>query len=523
VKNWIFKDEPSTPPDPKMARKRALLLSSPFALLGIAALVMLLHDELIGGMPRQRAITTLSFIAVCGGLVALITGINAKKMAMQAPAPKSPVRETTDKPWLNREDWASGRIASGSRKSVLLIWIFTLFWNAVSAPVVFLGLPAELHKGNYAILIALLFPIVGVGMIFYAANATLAWRKFGQSIFEMAAVPAALGGTLEGEIQVITRLQPKHGLHLRLSCIRQTTTGGGKNRHTEEKILWQDEKWLGADLPQTDLNATGVPIFFKLPADQPESIVGSGDGIHWRLEASAKLRGPNFHATFDVPVFKLAEPPEVSDDPTARYQMSLDEVRQQIHSKIQVNDLPDGGKEFVFPAARNPGFASAMTVFTLIFGGATVFLIRLHAPILFPIVFAPISLLLAGVAFNLWFCRSRVVVTPERTTVQKSWLGIKKERKFTAADVAGFSAQSGATAGHQAYYDLKIRLGTGGDFAARKAKFIQTGERPPVKFSADNGDSITAASNIADKPEADWLVQQMSAAIKTTEATDPNV
>jgi hypothetical protein len=31
---WIFKDEPSTPPDPRVARKRALLLAAPFALPG---------------------------------------------------------------------------------------------------------------------------------------------------------------------------------------------------------------------------------------------------------------------------------------------------------------------------------------------------------------------------------------------------------------------------------------------------------------------------------------------------------
>jgi len=491
--SWIFKDEPPTPPDPKVARQRAFLLASPFALLGIIALVMFLHDELIGGMPRQKAMATLSFIATCAGFVALIIGINAKKMALATPklgSPnlKSPLPEEIKKPWLNRADWAAGRVASGARKGVLLIWIFTLFWNAISAPVVFIGLPVELHKGNYAILIALLFPIVGVGMIFYALNATLAWRKFGQSIFEMAAIPGALGGTLEGEIQVKIKMQPQHGLHLRLSCIRRTTSGSGKNRSTTEKILWQDEKWLRPDLPQTDLNATGIPIYFKLPGDQPESTPGSGDGIHWKLEASAKLRGPNFHAAFDVPVFKLPETPDISDDPTAQYQMSLDEVRRQIHSKIQVNDLPDGGKEFIFPAARNPGFAFAMTAFTLIFGGATVLLIHLHAPILFPIVFAPISLLFVFVAFNLWFLSSRVVVTPEHVTVQKSLLGIKKERKFTAADVSGFSAQPGATAGHQAYYDLKIRLRT--------------------------GDGFTAASNIGDKPEADWLVQQMSATLK---------
>ena len=225
MKNWIFKEEPSTPPDPKAARTRAVLLSLPFALLGIVALVMFLHDELIGGMPRQKAITTLSFIAVCGGIVALIIGINAKKMAMATAGPKPSAPETPEKPWLKHADWATGRITSGTRKGVLLIWIFALFWNAVSAPVIFIGLPAELHKGNHAILIALLFPIVGIGMIFYALNATLAWRKFGQSIFEMAAIPGALGGTLEGEIEVKTRLQPQHGLHLRLSCIRQTTSG----------------------------------------------------------------------------------------------------------------------------------------------------------------------------------------------------------------------------------------------------------------------------------------------------------
>jgi hypothetical protein len=177
-------------------------------------------------------------------------------------------------------------------------------------------------------------------------------------------------------------LQPQHGLHLRLSCVRRTTTGAsGNNRSTTEKILWQDEKWLRADLPQTDLNATGIPVYFKLPDNLPESTTRAGDGIHWKLEASAKLRGPNFDAAFEVPVFKLPEPPEISDDPTAQYQMSLDEVRKQIHSKIQVNDLPDGGKEFIFPAARNPGFASGATVFWLIWTGVIVaFDFWNHAP-----------------------------------------------------------------------------------------------------------------------------------------------
>jgi len=497
MKNWIFKDEPSSPPDPKAARARAMLLSLPFAIVGILALVFLLHDEVLSGfaMKKQMAMGLLSAAIVCGGLVALIFGISAKKEARKISATEI---DDAGKPWLRRKDWAAGRIVSGTHKSVLLIWIFTLFWNAVSAPVVLIGLPAELHKGNHAILIALLFPIVGIGMIFFALSTTLAWRRFGQSIFEMATIPAALGGTLEGEIQVKTRLLPQLGLHLRLSCIRQTTTGSGKDRHTTERILWQDEKWLRPDLPQTDLNATGIPIYFKLPVDQPESTASSGDGIHWKLEVAATLRGPDFHAAFDVPVFKLAETPGISDDPTARYQMPLDEVRQQIHSKIQVNDLPDGGKEFIFPAARNPGAAAGLTVIWVIWTGIVVAL-AWHwnqVPAIFPLLFGAFDLLITVFAFNLWFLRTRAVVTPDQVTVQKSWLGVKMEHKLAASDITNISAQQGMTAGHSAYYDLKVWTRDGREF--------------------------TAAKNLGVKPEADWLAQQMTVASKQFAATGPN-
>ncbi len=523
MKNWIFKDEPSSTPDPKVARTRAILLSLPFAIVGVLALVFLLHDEVGSGfrMKKQMAMGLLSAAIVCGGLIALIFGITAKKQALATGPQKI---SDDEKPWPKRKDWAAGRIASGTRKSVLLLWMFTFFWNAISIPVVFIGLPAELHKGNYAILIALLFPIVGIGMIIYALNATLAWRKFGQSIFEMAAIPAAPGGTLEGQIQVRTKLQPQHGLHLRLSCIRQTTTGSGKNRHTTEKILWQDKKWLRPDLPQTDLNTTGIPIYFKLPTDQPESIASYGDGIHWRLEASAKLRGPNFHATFDVPVFKLEETPAVAEDPTAQYQMSLDEVRQQIHSKIQVNDLPDGGKEFIFPSARNPGVAAGLTLIWLIFTSVVVvlFCYRKEVSIIFPLILGFLDLGLTKILSDLWFLRRCIVVTPAQVTVKTSSLIFRKERVIAVADITGFVAEPGMTIGHSAYFDLKIHVRGDDDFEARKMKSIQTGQRSPLKFSASDPSGITAANNIAHKAEADWLVQQMIAANKKFAVTNSN-
>jgi hypothetical protein len=481
--SWIFKEGPSSPPDPKAARQRALLLSLPFMLMGLFALVLLLHDGLLGGLSRQKTMGLLSAIIVCIGFPLLIFGITAKKNALRAAELKPP---DGGKPWLKREDWAAGRVVSSSDSALVFFWIFAIFWCGISTAITVAVVPQEWRRGNHEALIALIFPVVGLALLTYAFKTTLAWRRYRQSIFEMAAVPGALGGTLEGMIQLNTRLRPEHGLHLRLSCVHRTTTGAGKNRHTSEKILWQDEKWLRPDLPEPE-GHTGIPVYFKLPADQPEATAGKGDGIHWQLEASARVPGPSFRATFEVPVFKLPETPAPSDDPTTSYQMSLDEIRQQIHSPIRVNGTPDGGREFIFPAARNPGFATGATVFWLIWTGAVIFLIYHRAPFIFPLVFGTVDLLMTLFVLDLWLRRSRVVVTPSEITVKTSWLGLGSQRRLAAAQVAGIDLHQGASAGHQAYYDLKIR-------------------------SAD-GRHFTAAAYIPDKPEADWLVREMATAL----------
>jgi hypothetical protein len=302
----------------------------------------------------------------------------------------------------------------------------------------------------------------------------------------MAAVPAALGGTLEGKIQVNAKLQPQQGLHLRLSCVRRETTGNANNPQKTEKILWQDEKWLRANLPQSDLNATAIPIFFKLPGNLPESTAALGDGIHWKLEASAKLRGPNFDAAFEIPVFKLPEPPQISEDPTLQFQMSLDEVRKQIRSKILVSDLPDG-KEFIFPAARNPGFLAGATAIWLVWTGVIALLIFSHVPPLLPLVASAADLLMTVFLANLWFHRSHVAITTAQVKMESAWFSFKKQRVIKLSDVANFATEIGAQVGHSPYYDLKIRVRDGREF--------------------------TVAKHLANKPEADWLVREMGNAL----------
>ncbi len=48
-----------------------------------------------------------------------------------------------------------------------------IFWLAVSTVITVLAVPPELHSGNHAALIALVFPLIGLAVLVFAFNTTL--------------------------------------------------------------------------------------------------------------------------------------------------------------------------------------------------------------------------------------------------------------------------------------------------------------------------------------------------------------
>lgn len=489
----IFKDESELRSDPKSSRKRAALLAAPFVLVGIVALVGFIHDGLIvGGLDRKRGFELLSMIAASIGFTALIFGISAKRDAIKTRGGKT---EADEKPWLRRADWANGRIGSASKKAVLLLWIFVFFWCFGSGAISLAVMPFHWNQSIGAVLVALALPLIALALVVFAVWTTRAWRRMARTIFEMPTVPAAAGGALTGQIRIPGNLRPEHGWYIALSCVRRKTTGPTNNLRTNERVLWRDEAWLRPELPQSNPGQTTIPVFFRLPEDKPESTAAIGDGTHWRLEAWARLSGPDFHTTFEVPVFKLPEQPEIPENVTAQYQLSLDEIRKDIQSKIQMVDRP-ASKEFVFPGGRVPGFATGATAVCLIWTAIVALLIVYRAPVPLPLVFGAMDLLMLFFVCDLWFRRSRVVVSAGTIAIETAWPGYKKEMSVKGSDVAEFAAEIGATVGHAAYYDLKLR------------------ER--------NGKEWTLAKNLNHKPEADWLARQIAAAAAKFSAKDVN-
>ena len=453
-------------------------------------------------------------VLILAAVISVVQGV--RKLSNTASAVPPP-RE--DSPWLKRPDWAAGKIKSTADAQVKMFAIMAVAFCGMGGLFTFAMLPKELAKGNNAALLVLIFPAIGIGFVIAIVRAVRAHRRFGDCFFELAQVPVPLGGTLDGMIQIGARLRLEHGLHLKLSCIRRVVTGSGKNQSTQETVLWQDEKVFvpEASLPEPEPNHSGIPIFFKLPADQPECYAHGCESVSWRLEAKARMSGPDFSALFEVPVFQVAGAAiaeQVDEpDPTAALQMPVEELRRYEHSQIQVADGP-GGREFYFPAARNMGMAVGLTVFFIIWSGFLWFMTVKGAPIMFPIIFGLVDVLILFGLLNAWFKSSRVTVDSTGVTAVNRWLLFSRTRRFAADDIVRFDTKVGMTSGTQTFQDIKlVTAASATNYAASREKFQQTGERPPLQFAVSSPGGVTLAGGLASKPEANWLVQEMTRAL----------
>ncbi len=463
------------------------LFGVPFAGFGVFALALSVREAQAAKLKQAAmlAVFGLVFSGVGFGLMAGAVFARRIQKALDEKRTRYP-----NQPWRWRDDWAAGVVRSTGRTTVFAFWLFTLFWNAVSSCVWFV-VPAELAKGRRAAWVAFLFPAVGLLMLFGAIRATLSWRKFGQARFRSKSLPGTPGGILEGYIDLNSRLVATDGLRLQLRCVRRETRGSGKHRQTTDHTLWQDEKILGPGLPEHRPYCTSIPVFFRLPPDQPESDRDddSRRDLTWRLRASAKVAGPDLDVEFEVPVFKTDAPAVAADapDPTAKYQLPIDQVRLAGRSRIQVVDTYGGAREFVFPAVRNLGAALGGAGFTIVWTGVVWFLLHARAPFIFPLVFGLFDVLLLWICAELWLRSSRITISPQEVTVTHRWLLLQSTSRIPAADVTGITTKVGMTSGQRSYYDLKLkRL---------------------------NGRPVTLGTAVPSKVEAEWLAREMTAAL----------
>lgn len=516
--NLQFGNGDSKPKAGSLASRIVMFLfATPFAAFGLFAIWGGIQQRHESGSRNGVFIGLFGLVFAAIGFGLMYAAVTAGKR-QQAAAEKW--RAQTDggtKPWLARADWAAGRIKASSSIQNMAFAVVAVVFCGFGGLILFEILPKELHKGNHQALIALIFPLIGIGLVAAYVRGLLARRRFGDCYFEMASIPGVIGGTLEGLIQTSARIRLENGLTLKLSCIRRVVTGSGKNRSTQENILWQDEKIIKpeAGLPETEPGRSGIPVYFKIPAGQPECFSQGNESILWRLEARAKLAGPDFTTSFDVPVFRLAGTVATADesDPTASLQVPVEELRREENSPIQVADSPNG-REFYFPAARNLGAGVFVSLFALGATAGTVALVVKQVSYFAAAIVGLFAVLFGWVGINLLFKSSRVTVSRSGVTLQNRWLIFSRHHQFDASEIARFDLKIGMTSGSKTFQDIKLVTRAGEEcFAARKARYEQNGERPPMKSGISGPSGVTLGSSIASTAEAKWLVQEMTRAL----------
>jgi hypothetical protein len=214
-------------------------------------------------------------------------------------------QEWSEKPWLQRKDWAESKVVQSGAGSNKLLIGFTIVWNIISYALAVFAMMDSWGSGNEPWFV-LIFPLIGLALIIATVRTVIRERKFGISILHLQTIPVWLGGELKGTVEtgVLVKNRSSDGFRVRLVCLERKSflDREGDKRVSEEK-LWSDEKQAEAFF--SELGKTlSARIIFNIPTDLPSTqLIPEDDRTFWRLEVTASVPGVDYAAQFEIPVF----------------------------------------------------------------------------------------------------------------------------------------------------------------------------------------------------------------------------
>jgi hypothetical protein len=434
------------------------LFALPFTAFGLGAIALAVADP-PGGPLLRIGIILFGALFVGVGVLILGAAIHARREAGAAAERRE---RHPDEPWLWSGAWCDPRLRSLGRRGVVAAWTVAAVWNGICAPLLLDFYPNEvLGKGRWAEgAAAAIFPLIGLGLAVWAARATLQHRRFGVSVLELARVPGVLGGELVATLHAGAALGEARELALRLACVRETTTGSGRDRSTTESLLWVDERTVALAGAARGPDGLAVALRFAVPADLPPSDpLPAESRVLWPVVADATLRGVDYAARFEVPIFATPEThAERTAEALSRERTSSPPVGAGPIAGVHVRPDPGGGTELFFPAGRYVRQALLAAAFAAIFLGGGLVARASGAP-------APIFWLCAGVAaitayaaLQLAFGSVRLVARSDGARLQHRLFGLGRTHEIPRAAIAGVTVEPGMQAGRRTYWDLQLRL-----------------------------------------------------------------
>lgn len=414
--------------------------------------------------------------------------------------PVTPNIAPTQAPWMNNEVWASGNIRDTSVQNLLSLWVITVVWNVAAIMGVRPCIQDAIHTHQALPLLALVFPMAGLGVFTWALRRTTRIVKFGDSILHLQTLPAVPGGNLAGTIHVSRAVCGIGKMELRLRCVAVEQNSKDRSEH----LLWQQRLILDA-LPACP-RGTDIPVLFDIPSTaQATSGIDQDAGIRWRLEARCQTRGVSYFSRFEVPVF-AATPAEITAaaaaaEPVVVHRLvgATDPRRRLSERGIICQPLAGNGLRIHFAAARSKSGAMFPTGIGLVFTGIGVALALASTDLLFRIItwsFAAILLLIGlvmdYVAIYCWLASNEITVRHGWLTVENRLLLLHWQKTYTAKDISDISADDAGT--------WEITSDSG-----KTTKQVTYG----IKLKTRNGKSTFISTDIFQKDYAAWLAEEI--------------
>jgi len=258
----------------------------------------LLDRDLRWGLMAMQLVFAVVFSLIGGGLVA--AGLFSKGSSDNAAADDNEeerVGEALD--FSRREPIAPGAAAGGH----LAMWFFAVIWNLISFPACFAAWDEiqSIRRGeDYLLLLILLFPLIGLFLLWQAIKGTILHLRYGKSSLQMDPYPGQAGGQVGGEILLSKALTLNTQCEVRLECLhsRETRNSKGQKR-TSTSVEWQDALMVrGAQ----EAGKTRIRFVFDVPGDLPASQAKSSSWHHWKVHVVADIPGLDLALDFEVPV-----------------------------------------------------------------------------------------------------------------------------------------------------------------------------------------------------------------------------
>lgn len=310
-------------------------------------------------------------LALSLGLGLVFTGVGGSLGWFALRGRREMPAAAVEKPWLLRPEWARPEIRSSG--GVKVAWAMAVLWNVIAVPLGIVG-ALEFLDGNKPAAFALLFPLVGAGLLIRAVRQALAWRRFGPAPLVMDPHPGAIGGQVGGTVDVRLPYDSQLTFRTSLTCVYSYMSGSGKNRRRSERVVWQTDG-VAHTVPQ--LGHTRLEILFDVDDGLPASDPKDESAYHlWRLHLEAELPGVDFERAFEIPVFPTGASSRALRRLSTEHRAAEEERARLIRHVLDIRHVP-GGIELYYPPFRNPlarvlglAFGAAFLAVGVFAGGA---------------------------------------------------------------------------------------------------------------------------------------------------------